>query len=228
MHLTSLLTTSALLVSSSQALYFYLDGTTPKCFYEELPKDTLVVGTYKAEAFNQNSQSYITTNDLAVQITVDETFDNDHRVVSQTSTSSDVPSKFTFSAADSGLHRLCFTPSGPAAVSLQGWFSGQDAAKGGVKIWLDMAIGESSKIESDDKNKIDSIVGKVRELNSRLADIRREQVFQREREAEFRDQSESVNSRIVKWTLIQLVVLGGTCAWQLSHLRSFFIKQKLT
>lgn len=32
------------LFSSSQALYFYLDGTSPKCFYEELPKDTLVVG----------------------------------------------------------------------------------------------------------------------------------------------------------------------------------------
>ena len=29
----------------TSAVYFYLDGTTPKCFYEELPKDTLVVGT---------------------------------------------------------------------------------------------------------------------------------------------------------------------------------------
>lgn len=28
--------------------------------------------------------------------------------------------------------------------------------------------------------------------------------------------------------IIQLVILGGTCAWQLSHLRTFFIKQKLT
>jgi hypothetical protein len=28
----------------TSALYFYLDGTTPKCFYEELPKDTMVVG----------------------------------------------------------------------------------------------------------------------------------------------------------------------------------------
>lgn len=44
---------------------------------------------------------------------------------------------------------------------------------------IDMAIGESSKIESDDKEKIDSIVQKVRELNGRLADIRREQIFQR-------------------------------------------------
>jgi hypothetical protein len=29
-----------------QSLYFYMDGTTPKCFYEELPKDTMVVGKF--------------------------------------------------------------------------------------------------------------------------------------------------------------------------------------
>ena len=38
------LTALATLSSSAHALYFYLDGTAPKCFYEELPKDTLVVG----------------------------------------------------------------------------------------------------------------------------------------------------------------------------------------
>ncbi len=51
---------------------------------------------------------------------------------------------------------------------------------------------------------------------------------QQERESEFRDQSESTNGRVIRWILIQLLVLGVTCAWQLSHLRSFFIKQKLT
>jgi hypothetical protein len=49
-----------------------------------------------------------------------------------------------------------------------------------------------------------------------------------EREAEFRDQSEATNSRVVRWALMQLAVLSLACAWQLSHLRSFFIKQKLT
>lgn len=44
---------------------------------------------------------------------------------------------------------------------------------------LDMVVGESSKIESEDKGKIDTITGRVRELNARMADIRREQVFQR-------------------------------------------------
>ncbi|KAK5465179.1 emp24p/erv25p-related protein [Exophiala xenobiotica] len=217
------------LFASSQALYFYLDGTAPKCFYEDLPKDTLVVGTYKSEAYSPQTQSFHTTGDLSIQVTVEEVFDNDHRVVTQTTTSSDTYSKFTFTAADPGLHRLCFTPSGPAAISVGGWFSNAGASTmGGVKLTVDMAIGATSRIESEDKSKIDNIVSKVKELNGRLTDIRREQVFQREREAEFRDQSEATNAKIVRWTLIQLGVLGVTCAWQLSHLRAFFIKQKLT
>jgi p24 family protein alpha len=99
--------------------------------------------------------------------------------VTQTTGSSSVASKFTFSAADSGQHRLCFTPSGPAAISVHGWFGGNGNVLGGVKLEVDMAIGETSKIESEDKGKIDTMVGKVRELNGRLQDIRREQVFQR-------------------------------------------------
>lgn len=38
-------------------------------------------------------------------------------------------------------------------------------------------------IESTDKGKISEIVQKVRDLNARLQDIRREQVFQRVRRA---------------------------------------------
>lgn len=105
-------------------------------------------------------------------------------------------------------------------------FSGNSV--GNVKFELDLAIGATSEIESSDKDKIGEVVQKVKDLNARLQDIRREQVFQREREAEFRDQSELVNSRVVRWTIIQLIVLAATCAWQLSYLRAFFIKQKLT
>jgi len=50
---------------------------------------------------------------------------------------------------------------------------------GTVKFTLDMAIGETSKIESTDKGKIDDIVQRISDLNKRMADIRREQVFQR-------------------------------------------------
>lgn len=34
------------IVVPSDALYFYMSASTPKCFHEELPKDTLVVGKH--------------------------------------------------------------------------------------------------------------------------------------------------------------------------------------
>jgi hypothetical protein len=53
--------------------------------------------------------------------------------------------------------------------------SGQAA----VRVNLDIAIGETSKIETEDKDKMKDIVQRVRDLNGRLHDIRREQVYQR-------------------------------------------------
>ncbi|KAL1968855.1 hypothetical protein VTN77DRAFT_1216 [Rasamsonia byssochlamydoides] len=207
----------AVLSAQARALHLYIEGREQKCFFEELPKDTLVVGHYKAEVFNQQTNSYIADSSLNMLITVDEVFDVHHRVVSQRSPQS---GRFTFTAADSGQHKICFTPD----IQSGGWLSGGPR----VKLTLDIAIGATSKIESEDQGKMADIVQRVKDLNSRLQDIRREQVFQREREAEFRDQSEATNSRVVRWTLIQIAVLSVTCAWQLSHLRSFFIKQKLT
>lgn len=48
-----------------------------------------------------------------------------------------------------------------------------------MRLTLDLAIGETSAIESTDKGKLSEIAQKVRDLNGRLQDIRREQVFQR-------------------------------------------------
>jgi hypothetical protein len=104
---------------------------------------------------------------------VHETFDNDHRIVNQ---KGENKGRFTFTAGDSGQHKLCFTPTGYKSHS--GWLSGGHEV-GGIKITLDMAIGETSNIESSDKGKIQDIVSKVKDLNGRLQDIKREQMFQR-------------------------------------------------
>jgi hypothetical protein len=59
----------------------------------------------------------------------------------------------------------------------------------------------------------------VRELNKKLEDIRKEQQFQREREHDFRTLSDKVNWRTTWWSVLQISVLVGTCAWQLRTLR---------
>lgn len=44
LRLSTLLLAATYAVHQASALYFYIDGTSPKCFFEELPKDTLIVG----------------------------------------------------------------------------------------------------------------------------------------------------------------------------------------
>jgi hypothetical protein len=81
--------------------------------------------------------------------------------------------RFTFTAGDAGEHRICFWAS---HQSNSGWFSSH---ANGVRLHLDLAIGETTKIESRDKEKLADIEQRVRDLSGRLQDIRREQVFQR-------------------------------------------------
>jgi len=204
MRSISLFTIVAALVTTlpANALYFYMDGNAPKCFFEELPKDTLVVGAYislptsveilitsnfrtdrqthlsghyNAEQYTDSSRTYVPNEAVGISITVDEVFDNNHRVISQRGAAK---GRFTFTAADSGEHRICFTPQGS---TFGGWLGGGTGAPAGadIKFTLDLAIGETSAIESTDKGKMLDIVQKVRDLNGRLQDIRREQVFQR-------------------------------------------------
>lgn len=128
----------------------------------------VAIGAYKAEVLNRESNIWVQDPSLQVLITVEEIFDNDHRVVFQRTPSE---GRFTFTAADAGQHRICFTPDSQS----QGWLSSAPS----VKLALDIAIGATSKIETEDSGKMSDITQRVRDLNSRLEDIRREQVFQR-------------------------------------------------
>lgn len=142
-----------------------------------------------------------------------EVFDDNHRVVHQKGSPN---GEFTFSAIDSGDHRICFQPQS------QGWL-----AKIKTKVDVQFELGDGEKLDSKKKGKVQSLTDRVKVLNNKVLEIKREQQLTRERESAFRDMSEITNSRVVRWSLIQLVALGVTCFWQLKHLRSFFVKQKI-
>ncbi|KAI9227177.1 MAG: emp24/gp25L/p24 family/GOLD-domain-containing protein [Piptocephalis tieghemiana] len=203
----------AVLPSLTFSLHFYLHGTKPRCFIEELPKETLVVGHYKAEEWSETMQQYFASPQLGMQITVVEEVSR-HRVVNQKGTSD---GDFSFTSAEPGRHTLCFT------TNTTGWFSDPI-----VRLTLDLLIGENGADPTEKKDeKISEMFWSIREINNKLVDAAKEQEYQREREEAFRDESERVNSRAVWYTILQMVVLGCTCAWQLNHLRAFFIAKKL-
>lgn len=60
-----------MLGSVAHALYFFLDGTSAKCFFEELPKDTLVVGHYTAEEWDDNTNAWAKHDGISIYISVD-------------------------------------------------------------------------------------------------------------------------------------------------------------
>ncbi|KAK6202426.1 uncharacterized protein RJT21DRAFT_118453 [Scheffersomyces amazonensis] len=203
----------------TNALHFYLNTGNTRCFFEELPEDTLVVG--RIDAYENPNLDHLSPDDvfvhnplLRVQITVDETFDNNHRVVNQKSSPN---GEFTFTSLDSGEHKFCLTP------------VYDDGSRGkNHRIFFDVAIGSAHDyVDSKSTKKIDSLTLKIQSLNKKLQEIHWEQEHMREREAIFRDQSENTNSRVIKWTIVQLIVLVGTCIYQLRHLKSFFVKQKI-
>ncbi|PVH14522.1 uncharacterized protein CXQ87_002663 [Candidozyma duobushaemuli] len=202
------------LLAQASALHFYLPTGNTRCFYEDLPAHALVVAKLEALEYAENANEYFKTNNLKVHITVDETFDNDHRVVDSNSNPS---GDFTFTSLEAGEHRFCLTP------------IYQDGSKNKWhRIFFDLAIGAAEDYaDSKSSRRVDALTLQIKQLNEKLKEINFEQESIREREAIFRNQSESTNSRVVWWSIIQLAVLVGTCAYQLRHLKSFFVKQKI-
>ncbi|GAA6027537.1 hypothetical protein JCM8097_007911 [Rhodosporidiobolus ruineniae] len=213
MRLLPLLFAAVGLAQYAQALYFYLDAGANRCFIEELPRDTIVVGHYKAEEWQETNKRWAVNDQIGVQIVVAEV-ETGEKVVN---TRGLPEGKFTFTSHDAGDHTICLRSNLTA-----GWLQTPQ-----VRMHLDIAVGEAKVDEEGEREHVKDLAAKVRDLNHRLADIRREQQFQREREAQFRMLSEKINSRAVWWSVFQLAVLGGTCFWQLRHLRLFFESKKL-
>ncbi|KAI9595352.1 emp24/gp25L/p24 family/GOLD-domain-containing protein [Syncephalis fuscata] len=200
-------------VPLTTAFHFYLDGSNPKCFIEELPKETLVVGHYRAEEYNEGMHLYAENHNIGIQITVEEK--PGYKMVNQKGASN---GRFVFTSAEAGDHTICLQTN-----ITDGWFSSSH-----IRLTLDMIVGQDGADPTERKDaKLSDLYWKVRELNNRIEDIKREQDYQRDREMSFRDQSELTNSRVVWWTIMQLAVLGATCVWQMRHLKQFFVAKKL-
>ncbi|KAF8933759.1 emp24p/erv25p- protein [Dissophora ornata] len=195
-------------------LYFYLEGAEQKCFTEELPKETMVTGEYSAEEWSEDLQKFvINSKDTQLEVVVEE-MPSGNRVFGQKLAPS---GKFKFTSAESGEHVICLF------TSSAGWFTSSK-----IRLTLDLAIRDILEDASEvHEGALSDLSQRVRELNHKVGDIRREQSYLRDHESEFRDKSEATNGHTVIWTIFQLIVLGLTCAVQLRSLRKFFETKKL-
>ncbi|TFK32797.1 emp24/gp25L/p24 family/GOLD-domain-containing protein [Crucibulum laeve] len=208
----SLWTTLLCLVATANALHFYLDANQKRCFIEELPTDTVVEGHYRALEWSEQEQKYAENPELGITVEVEE--EPSGHVVVKTTGPSD--GRFTFTSHEPGDHSICIS------TNYTSWFSHTH-----IRLYLDIVVGSTKPDVEHDRTHVSELASKVRDLNQKLEDIRREQQYQREREADYRDLSESTNARAVWYSVAQIIVLVGTCAWQLRHLKRFFEDRKM-
>eukprot|EP01111_Echinosteliopsis_oligospora_P018377 TRINITY_DN839_c0_g1_i1.p1 TRINITY_DN839_c0_g1~~TRINITY_DN839_c0_g1_i1.p1 ORF type:complete len:219 (+),score=47.65 TRINITY_DN839_c0_g1_i1:50-706(+) len=199
---------------TTATVYLELSGGQTKCFLEEVPKDTLIMGKYHLEDMNppQAYNAQPTPLGLTIKVT-----DPEGSLVLDRSTGAE--GKFALTSQIGGEHKLCF------ATNSSRWFG--PAVK--VRFYLDIesGVGATDYEEIAKVEHLSALELNVRKLNDRVASIRKEQNYQRGREVTFRNTSESTNTRVAVWSAIQLATLVGLGVWQMRHLKSFFKAKKL-
>ena len=197
------------LVKHVHPLYFYFEAGSSKCFFEQLPADTIVVGHYYLEEWDDKQGHFDIPTDVSLGILVKH-LDSEHTLVNSRGTPD---GRFAFNSHEAGNHEICFQTEFQGAPTHAGRLPN-------LRMHLDIIIGDTHRSNTEaDKEHTQDLLSRARALNAKMRDLRKEQQYQREREMEFRNTSESVNSLVVWCIVFQIIVVIICCIWQLFNLR---------
>ncbi|KAH9415115.1 transmembrane p24 trafficking protein eclair [Dermatophagoides pteronyssinus] len=205
---------SSILYQSTLALYFHIGETERKCFIEEVPDETLVVGNYKCQLFDPNTGGFMPSSP-GIGMHVEVRGPEDNIILSKAYSSE---GRFSFTSHSPGEHIICLYSNSTR------WFAG-----GQLRVHLDIQVGEHA-IDYQNiahQEKLSELQLRIRQLLDQVEQITKEQNYQRYREERFRATSESTYSRVLWWSLFQTIILLGMGIWQMKHLKSFFEAKKL-
>jgi len=197
------------------SLYFHIGETERKCFIEDIPDETMVVGKYKVEVFDREQGKFV-PSDGGLGMHVEVKDPHEKTLMSRTYAAE---GRFTFTSSLAGEHIVCLHANSSA------WFGGGTQ----LRVHLSISVGERANDYEQiaAKDKLTDLQLRVRQLLDQVEQISKEQNYQRYREERFRETSESTNQRVLYWALAQTLILVCTGLWQMRHLKSFFEAKKL-
>uniref|UniRef100_A0A8C0A9V2 GOLD domain-containing protein n=1 Tax=Bos mutus grunniens TaxID=30521 RepID=A0A8C0A9V2_BOSMU len=207
------------LAGGGAAFYLEVRELEEKCFIQEIPDGTVVIGNYKTELYDPAMEKYQPSPqwiNLFVFVK-----DPENKVRQALTPCSPAPFTRPPSPALRGLQRQCLVlPSSP--FLRRGTISSQ-------AIHLDMQLGEHTNDHTElaANDKLTLLHLRIQRLVEQVEKIQKEQEYQRRREEHFRQTSESTNQRVLWWSILQTLILVATGIWQMQHLKSFFKAKKL-
>ena len=154
------------LVSPASSLYFEILETAKKCFIEEIPDETMVVGKYKVQAFDDSIQDFLPSSPgIGMHV---EVKDPNERIVLSKYYSAE--GRFTFTSHTPGEHYICLHSNSTR------WFGGRK-----LRVHLDIQVGEHANdyAQIAAKDKLSELQLRVRQLLDQVEQISKEQGYQR-------------------------------------------------
>ncbi|KAG8141158.1 putative Transmembrane emp24 domain-containing protein [Naja naja] len=184
---------------AARGLYFHIGETEKRCFIEEIPDETMVIGNYRTQLWDKQAEAFLpSTPGLGMFV---EVRDPDSKVILSRQYGSE--GRFTFTSHTPGEHQICLHSNSTR-----------------------LALFAGGKLIAA-KDKLTELQLRARQLLDQVEQIQKEQNYQRFREERFRMTSESTNQRVLWWSIAQTVILLLTGIWQMRHLKSFFEAKKL-
>eukprot|EP00944_MAST-04C_sp_MAST-4C-sp1_P014359 g14359.t1 len=205
----------SLVVAPANSLYFLVTQGVKRCFLEEVPAHTVVVGVYQNPEIDTDGTLDKYGKPMGITITV---LQDSSKVILQENAG--VDGRFAFTSEEEGVFEICMEVN-----QTTGWFG--EPKK--FKFHLDIQVGESSidYTALAKKEHLSDVEIRVRKLSDRITAITNEMHYQRKREEEFRNTSESTNTRVMWWSIFQTSIMLLSTLWQIKHLKTFFEEKKL-
>lgn len=94
---------------------------------------------------------------------------------------------------------------------------------------LEVFIGDAGDphITSPVEAQLNDLAFQISKAVDQASDLQREQTLQRDREQHFRSRSDRINSNVLRWAFLQIVILAAAAFYQVHSMRRFFRYKKL-
>eukprot|EP00073_Rattus_norvegicus_P052336 XP_017454720.1 PREDICTED: transmembrane emp24 domain-containing protein 4 isoform X5 [Rattus norvegicus] len=157
--------------AGARGLYFHIGETEKRCFIEEIPDETMVIGNYRTQMWDKQKEVFLpSTPGLGMHV---EVKDPDGKVVLSRQYGSE--GRFTFTSHTPGDHQICLHSNSTRMALFAG---------GKLRVHLDIQVGEHANNypEIAAKDKLTELQLRARQLLDQVEQIQKEQDYQRVRD----------------------------------------------
>ncbi|RLO00378.1 hypothetical protein DYB28_004625 [Aphanomyces astaci] len=195
----------ACMLGTTQAVIFQVRASATKCLTTDVDEGSLMITQYQVlgNVRGKTGVQFWLEDPQKKQLSSDADIDS----------AKDESHEFTFTAKSYGTYAVCFANSNAVPVQIAFEF------KHGVE-----AIDYSDVAKREHLMPVEK---ELRKLEDTVAEIHREMLYVRDREASMRDTNESTNSRVTYLNAMTIAVLLSVGVWQIIYLKSFFKSKKL-